>query len=223
MSIVQPRSFYSRRGRVSPRHRNAVAALYPRWGVPAAPVDFAGIYGRTADVVVEIGSGMGHATARMAMDDPDRDYLAVEVHTPGIGNLLSMIDENTIDNLRVYDGDAVRFLDDYIEDGVLAEIRVFFPDPWPKARHHKRRIIRPEFVALMRSKLRVGGLLQCATDWAHYGEVMFDVLSADPGLRNRHRRQAPRPSWRPVTKFEQRAIDEGRDVVDYSFEKITQD
>lgn len=194
--------------------------MYPRLGVPAAPIDFGEVFDRSGDVVVEIGSGMGEATAQMAIDDPARDYLAVEVHVPGIGNLLSLIEENAIDNLRVYDGDAVVFLDEYVADGSLAEIRVFFPDPWPKSRHHKRRIIRPEFVALMRTKLRVGGLLQCATDWAHYADVMFNVLSADPGLRNRHQGRAPRPTWRPVTKFEQRAVDEGRDVADYSFERV---
>ena len=197
-----------------------MAALYPRWGVPKAPVDFPSMFGRSAEVVVEIGSGMGDATATMAVEDPDRDYLAVEVHTPGVGNLLSLIEDNAVENLRVYNDDAIVFLDEYIADGALAEIRVFFPDPWPKARHHKRRIIRPEFVALMRSKLRMGGLLQCATDWAHYADVMFEVLNSDVGLRNRFTRQAPRPAWRPVTKFEQRAVDEGREVTDYSFERV---
>jgi len=219
-TTVETRTFYPRRGRVSQRHETALESLYPEFGVPAAPVDNRALFGRDHDVVLEIGSGMGESTLVMAQADPERDYIAVEVHPPGIGNLLALIEEHSLTNLRVHDGDGIQLLTDHVPDGALSEIRVFFPDPWPKARHHKRRIIRPGYVALMRSKLRPGGVLRCATDWVDYAEVMLEVLSADPGLRNRFAAEAPRPDWRPVTKFEQRAVDAGRRITDLCFDRI---
>ncbi|MFD0557398.1 tRNA (guanine-N7-)-methyltransferase [Stackebrandtia endophytica] len=219
-STIETRTYYPRRGRVSLRHHSALETLYPRYGVPAERVDNRALFGRDHDVVLEIGSGMGEASLVMAQEDPRRDYIAVEVHPPGIGNLLALIEEHSLTNLRVHDGDAISLLTDHVPDGALSEIRVFFPDPWPKARHHKRRIIRPAYAALMRSKLRSGGVLRCATDWADYAEVMLEVLSADPGLRNRFERESPRPRWRPVTKFEQRAVEAGRGITDLCFDRV---
>ncbi|GAA4911391.1 tRNA (guanine-N(7)-)-methyltransferase [Stackebrandtia albiflava] len=214
------RSFYPRRGRVSKRHLDALHRLYPVLGVPAAPLSAGELFGRHADVVVEIGSGMGEATVAMAAADPGRDHIAVEVHPPGVGNLLAMAEETGLRNLRVHDGDAVEFLARHVPPDALAEIRVFFPDPWPKARHHKRRLIRPANVALLRSRLRPGGVLHCATDWPQYAEVMMEVLGGDPQLRNLHDGAAPRPEWRPVTKFEERAVRAGRPVTDLRFTRV---
>lgn len=168
-------------------------------------------------LVLEIGCGMGEATVERAAADPGRDYLGVDVHTPGLGNLLSLARDSGLTNVRAARGDAVELLRDLVKPGSVDTIQVFFPDPWPKARHHKRRIIRPDLVALMRERLRPGGVLHCATDWADYAEQMLQVLSADPGLVNTADGFAPRPDWRPVTKFERRARAAGRDVFDLVF------
>jgi tRNA (guanine-N7-)-methyltransferase len=153
---------------------------------------------------------MGDATAAMAAADPGRDYLAVEAHLPGIANLLVLVEERRLTNVRVAHGDALDLVRQAIAPGSLDAVHVFFPDPWPKAKHHKRRIIAPEHVALLRSRLRVGGTLHCATDWAEYAEQMLEVVDADPGLTNPHGGFAPRPAHRPVTKFERRGAEAGR-------------
>jgi tRNA (guanine-N7-)-methyltransferase len=187
MTETRPiRSFHPRRGRMSARHHDAHAALWPRFGFEVedgdrAPLDLAALFGRAAPVVLEIGFGMGDTTAAMAAVDPGRDYLAVEVHTPGIANLLALIGEQNLPNVRVARADAMQLVHK-IERGSLDAVHVFFPDPWPKARHHKRRLIRAENVALLRERLRPGGVLHCATDWPHYAASMAEVLDADPGL-----------------------------------------
>ncbi|MFI9640597.1 tRNA (guanosine(46)-N7)-methyltransferase TrmB [Micromonospora sp. NPDC051925] len=211
------RTFHPRRGRMSSRQTDALARLQPTYGIEIAdldgPVDPAGFFGRAAPVVLEIGSGMGDATAAMAAADPDRDYLAVEVHTPGIANLLDLVHRHGLRNVRIAEGDALDLVRAMPERSLDA-VHVFFPDPWPKLRHHKRRIIQPEHVALLRSRLAGGGILHCATDWAEYAESMRLTLTADPELDDVHAGFAPRPAHRPVTKFERRALAAGRPVFD---------
>ncbi|HZE40463.1 MAG TPA: tRNA (guanosine(46)-N7)-methyltransferase TrmB [Stackebrandtia sp.] len=202
---------------MSPRYAEALERLYPVHGVdPGAPWET--VFDRGVPVVLEIGSGMGESTVEVAAADPGRDYLAIEVHEPGIGNLLAMIAERGITNLRVLDADALTYLRT-LPDGVFDAVCVFFPDPWPKVRHHKRRLIQPDNVALLRSKLRMDGSLYCATDWEHYGKSMLDVLSAADGLRNPHGGFGPRPSWRPMTKFETRGVEAGRGIYDLEFRR----
>ncbi|WP_432836925.1 tRNA (guanosine(46)-N7)-methyltransferase TrmB [Dactylosporangium sp. CA-092794] len=203
------RTYHPRRGRLSGRHFDALERLAQRYAfVPGEPVD-----------VLEIGSGMGDATAEMAAADPDRRYLAVEVHTPGVANLLRLIEARGLSNLRVAAVDAIDLLHADIPAGSLAAVHVFFPDPWPKARHHKRRLIVPWRVALVRDRLRGGGLLHCATDDAGYALAMLETLDADPGLRNRFDGFAPRPDHRPVTKFELRAVRDGRPSFELMYER----
>ena len=161
---------------------------------------------------------MGDTTATMAAIDPDRDYLAVEVHTPGIANLLDLIEQRGLRNVRVAEGDALDLVRG-LPEGSLDAVHVFFPDPWPKSRHHKRRIIQPTHVALLRSRLRPGGTLHCATDWAEYAEAMRVTLDGDPGLVNAYDGFAPRPAHRPVTKFERRALVAGRPIADLVYHR----
>ncbi|MGC4808163.1 tRNA (guanosine(46)-N7)-methyltransferase TrmB [Micromonospora sp. DT233] len=212
------RTFHPRRGRMSARQVDDLARLWPAYGLTiadglAAPMDPASLFGRRAPLVLEIGSGMGDATASMAAADPDRDYLAVEVHTPGIASLLGLVESGGLGNVRVAEGDALELVR-ALPEASLDAVHVFFPDPWPKSRHHKRRIIAPAHVALLRSRLVPGGTLHCATDWAEYAESMRATLTADPGLRDVHGGYAPRPAHRPVTKFERRAQRAGRPVFD---------
>jgi tRNA (guanine-N7-)-methyltransferase len=207
MTLEHPpiRTFHPRRGRMSARHADAHAALWPSVGFTVEdgdrePLDLPKLFGRAAPVVLEIGFGMGDTTAAMAAADPGRDYLGVEVHTPGIGNLLALVSEQNLANVRVARADA---------------IHVFFPDPWPKARHHKRRLIRPDNVALLRDRLRPGGLLHCATDWPHYAEAMAETLDADPGLT----RAGDDRAGRPETKFERRGTAAGRPITDLRYRR----
>jgi tRNA (guanine-N7-)-methyltransferase len=203
------RTYYLRRGRLSDRHFDALERLSARYAFePGQAVD-----------VLEIGSGMGEATAQMAAADPGRQYLAVEVHTAGVANLLHLVDAAGLSNVRVADVDAFELLRDHIPAGSLDAVHVFFPDPWPKVRHHKRRLIVPERVAVLRERLRAGGVLHCATDDAGYARAMLATLDADPGLVNRHDGFAPRPGHRPVTKFELRAVRAGRPAFDVLYEK----
>ncbi|MEU4164682.1 tRNA (guanosine(46)-N7)-methyltransferase TrmB [Actinoplanes sp. NPDC026670] len=213
------RTFHPRRGRMSTRHADAHEALWPSLGLTVTdgdrtPLDLAGLFGRDVPVVLEIGFGMGDATAAMAAADPGRGYLGVEVHTPGIGNLLALAGELELDNVRVAHGDAMQLV--YrISPGALDAVHVFFPDPWPKARHHKRRLIQPSNVALLRERLRPGGVLHCATDWPEYAEAMAETLDADPGLR----RLPADPHGQPETKFERRGAAAGRPITDLRYER----
>jgi tRNA (guanine-N7-)-methyltransferase len=231
------RTFHPRRGRLSGRHRDALERLWPAYGIDAAeegteegtaqgtddgpaggPLDVAALFGRRAPLVLEIGSGMGDATAEMAAADPGRDYLAVEVHTPGIAHLLALVERRGLTNVRIARGDALDLLP-RLPPAALDAVHVFFPDPWPKARHHKRRLIRPPHVALLRDRLAPGGALHCATDWPDYAAAALAALAADPGLVNAHDGYAPRPAHRPRTRFEQRAVLAGRPVVDLVFHR----
>jgi tRNA (guanine-N7-)-methyltransferase len=213
------RTFHPRRGRMSARHADALAGLWPSYGLTVVdgdhrPLDLDGLFGRSAPRVLEIGFGMGEATAAMAAADPGRDYLAVEVHTPGIGNLLALIGERGIDNVRVAHGDAMELVH-RLAPASLDAVHVFFPDPWPKVRHHKRRLIQPGNVRLLRERLRMGGLMHCATDWPDYAAGMAEALDADPGLTATQFPASPRPE----TRFERRAVRAGRHSTDLTFRR----
>jgi tRNA (guanine-N7-)-methyltransferase len=196
---------------------------WDRWGahvmdLPEGPLDTAGWFGRTAPVVLEIGSGMGESTAAMALQAPDVDHLAVDVYQPGLAQLLLRIEQGGITNLRLLRGDAHPLLSEHLTAGSLHAVRIYFPDPWPKRRHHKRRLVRPEFVALVASRLVPGGTLHLATDWEPYAQEMLAACVAESVLGNTAQHGfAARPPWRPVTKFEQRAQKEGRVVRDLLF------
>jgi tRNA (guanine-N7-)-methyltransferase len=193
-----------------------------RWGadvtgLPDGPLDTAAWFGRAAPIVLEIGSGMGESTASMALAAPETDHLAVEVYQPGLAQLLLRIEQAQIPNLRLLRGDAYSLLRDHITMNSLSGVRIYFPDPWPKRRHHKRRLIDSEFVALVASRLVTGGTLHLATDWESYAQQMLAVCTAESTLCNTAAEFATRPLWRPVTKFEQRAREEGRVVRDLLF------
>lgn len=194
----------------------------PRFGIPytKTALDLDAIFGRTAPKVLEIGFGMGTATAQIANSHPDQDYLGIEVHAPGVGNLLKLIEQAGLSNLRVIKHDAVEVLRDMIPEGSLDKVHIFFPDPWPKKRHHKRRLIQPELVSLVVGKLKPGGLVHLATDWQEYAEWMLERLRAEPLLHNTAEDYAPKPDYRPETKFERRGIDLGHGVWDLVFKRI---
>lgn len=182
-------------------------------------LELAAWFGREAPVVLEIGSGMGDATAQLAAAAPEVNHLAAEVYPAGLGQLMLWVEKHELDNVRLIDGDALDLLRDHLAPGSLAGVRIYFPDPWPKKRHHKRRLVTPRFVALIASRLAPGGTLHLATDWAHYADRMLADCSAEPLLRNRYDGWAPRPLWRPTTKFEARAQTEQRVCRDLIFEK----
>ncbi|MBX3606874.1 MAG: tRNA (guanosine(46)-N7)-methyltransferase TrmB [Piscinibacter sp.] len=213
------RSYVVRAGRMGSGQRRALSELAPRFVLPfqAAPIDFAHCFGRSAPCVLEIGFGMGDATAAIAGDRPETDFLGIEVHPPGVGALLQRIEAQALTNLRVVQHDAVEVVERMIAPASLAGVHVFFPDPWHKKRHHKRRLIQPPFVALLASRLAPGGYLHCATDWQPYAEQMLEVLGAEPTLRNSADGYAPRPAYRPPTKFEQRGLKLGHGVWDLVF------
>jgi tRNA (guanine-N7-)-methyltransferase len=217
------RSYVVRAGRMGSGQERALAELGPRFVLPfaAAVPDWDGLFGRHAPHVLEIGFGMGGATAEIAQALPGTDFIGVEVHTPGVGALLRQIGERGLSNLRIVQHDAVEVLEQMVEPASLAGVHVFFPDPWHKKRHHKRRLIQPPFVRLLASRLAPGGYLHCATDWQPYAEQMLEVLGAEPSLRNRSDGYAPRPLYRPLTKFEQRGLKLGHGVWDLVFERIT--
>ena len=219
--LLRPiRSFVRREGRMTEAQRRALVELAPRYGVPAsAPFDFPAIFGRVAPVVLEVGFGDGAALLALAAAHPECDYLGIEVHRPGIGGLLLRLDALALGNVRVCEGDAVQILANSVPDASLDAVHVFFPDPWPKARHHKRRLVQPAFVELVRSKLKPGGVLHLATDWEPYAHEMLSVLAAAPGLRNTADGFAPRPDARPLTKFERRGERLGHRAYDLVFRR----
>ena len=215
------RSYVLRQGRFSPGQQRAYAELLPRLGVPysARPPDFREVFGRAAPLVVEIGSGMGETTAHIARENPGTDYLAIEVHAPGVGSLLKQLDEGGVTNVRVVQHDAVEVMRDMVPAASLAGLHVFFPDPWPKKRHHKRRLIQPAFAELAASRLAPGGYFHVATDWQEYADHVLEVLRATPGLANTADDFAPRPATRPETKFERRGLKLGHGVWDIVFKR----
>jgi tRNA (guanine-N7-)-methyltransferase len=215
------KSYVLRAGRMGTGQERALRELAPRYVLPytATPLDAARVFGRTAPLIVEIGFGMGQATASIAAARPDENFLGIEVHEPGVGALLQCIDQQQLSNLRIVQHDAVDVLRDMIAPRTLAAVHVFFPDPWPKKRHWKRRLIQPPFIDLLASRLAPGGRLHCATDWQPYAEQMLDVLSAAPLLMNTAGSYAPRPDYRPLTKFENRGLALGHGVWDLVFKK----
>ena len=215
------RSFVLRQGRVSNAQRRAHDSLMPKYGISftSGLLDLDDVFKRQAPRFLEIGSGMGETTAIIAQAHPQYDYLAVEVHTPGIGSLLKQIDGLGLANIRVIQHDAVEVLQKCLSPDCLEGAHIFFPDPWPKARHHKRRLIQPEFARLLSTRMRSGGYIHVATDWEDYAAQMLKVFSDEPLLANTAVDYAPRPAYRPVTKFEQRGLRLGHGVWDLVFEK----
>ncbi|MBP8902820.1 MAG: tRNA (guanosine(46)-N7)-methyltransferase TrmB [Thiobacillaceae bacterium] len=215
------RSFVLRAGRLGTGQSKALEELGPRYVLPyvTAPMDWPGVFGRQAPRILEIGFGMGGATAEIARGHPENDYLGVEVHTPGVGALLKRIGELDLANLRIVQHDAVEVLQHMLAESSLDGIHIFFPDPWHKKRHHKRRLIQPAFVELLASRLDPGGYLHLATDWEDYARQMLEVLAANPLLRNTTDSYAPRPDHRPLTKFEQRGLRLGHGVRDLVFRR----
>ncbi|SEO50196.1 tRNA (guanine-N7-)-methyltransferase [Actinacidiphila rubida] len=242
------RSFHARRGRITQAQAAAIDRHWAQWGVEldGSPMDLAELFGSPElPVVLEIGFGMGDATARMAAADPSAGILAVDVHTPGQGNLLMLAERDGLTNVRVANGDAIVLLRDMLPPASLAGLRVYFPDPWPKAKHHKRRLIQPSFLALVTPLLRPGAVVHCATDWEPYAEQMLEVLEAAPGLVNQYPGAgtaahaggaadggtptvpgpgaggfAPRPDFRPMTKFERQGLAKGHVVRDLLFTRV---
>ena len=213
------RSFVLRAGRMGPGQQRALQALGPRFLLPytPAPLDLDATFGRQAPRVLEIGFGMGDATAQVAAALRATDFLAVEVHAPGVGALLKHIGEQELTNLRLLQHDAVEVMNHMLAPASLAGVHIWFPDPWHKKRHHKRRLINPGFVAQLITRIAPGGYLHCATDWQDYAEQMLEVLGAEPGLQNTAAGYAPRPDWRPLTKFENRGLKLGHGVWDLVF------
>jgi tRNA (guanine-N7-)-methyltransferase len=216
------RSYVLRQGRFSPGQQRAYAEWMPRYGVPYAAqrLEPEAIFGRRAPLVVEIGSGMGETTAAIAAEHPEVDYLAIEVHVPGVGSLLRQVGELGLTNVRVIQHDAVEVLREMIAPGSLAAVHVFFPDPWPKKRHHKRRLIQPGLTRLVAERLAPAGLLHVATDWHEYAEQILAVLSDEPLLSNTSGGFAERPATRPQTKFERRGRELGHPVRDLIFKRV---
>jgi tRNA (guanine-N7-)-methyltransferase len=213
------RSYVLRQGRVTDAQRRACAALLPRYGIPYAEtaLDLNRVFGRAAPKILEIGFGMGETTARIAASHPQNDYLGIEVHTPGVGGLLLRVAELALANVRVIQHDAVDVIERMIAPASLDGVHVYFPDPWPKKRHHKRRLIQPPFASLLASRMKPGAYLHVATDWEDYAQQVLDVLAAEPLLVNAADGFAPRPEWRPQTKFEARGLKLGHRVWDLLF------
>lgn len=213
------RSFVLRAGRMGSGQTKAMEELGPRFVLPftLAPLNWSATFAREGPRILEIGFGMGSATAEIARNHPEQVFLGVEVHTPGVGALLKLIGEHELSNLRIVQHDAVEVLRHMIAESSLDGIHIFFPDPWHKKRHHKRRLIQPAFVELLAGRLKPGGYLHLATDWEDYARQMLDVLSANAHLRNAATDFAPRPEYRPLTKFEQRGLRLGHGVWDLVF------
>jgi tRNA (guanine-N7-)-methyltransferase len=215
------RSFVLRQGRFSPAQQRARELLLPRFGIPfaPAPLDFDAAFGRKAPRILEIGFGMGETTAAIAEAMPEHDFLAVDVHGPGVGSLLKRIEERALANVRIVQHDAVEVVTQMIPHDALSGIHVFFPDPWPKKRHHKRRLLQPGFVHELALRLQPGGYLHVATDWEDYAAAILAALVAEPLLQNTARDYAERPAYRPLTKFERRGIGLGHGVWDAIFRR----
>ena len=215
------RSFVLRQGRVSNAQQRAHDTLLPRYGIPFSPgaIDLDRLFGRSAPKSLEIGFGMGETTAEIAAGHPGNDYLGIEVHTPGVGGLLKRIAELGLDNVRIIQHDAVEVLTHMIPPSTLDGAHIFFPDPWPKKRHHKRRLIQPAFIALLVDRMKPSAYLHVATDWQEYAGQILAVLAAEPRLLNTADGYAPRPDYRPQTKFESRGLKLGHGVWDVVFRR----
>jgi tRNA (guanine-N7-)-methyltransferase len=215
------KTFVLRAGRMGPGQSRAFDLYGPRFLVPYLParLDIGAAFGRDAPLILEIGFGMGDATAAIALARAQDNFLCCEVHAPGVGALLKRCGEQGIDNIRIVQHDAVQVLENMLVPEQLDGVHIFFPDPWHKARHHKRRLIQPAFVSRLLTRLKPGGYLHCATDWQPYAEQMLQVLSAEPGLINTAADYAPKPDYRPLTKFEHRGLKLGHGVWDLVFQR----
>jgi len=213
------RSFVLRQGRFSPAQQRAYESLLPRFGIPfaAAPLDLARAFGRAGPKILEIGFGMGETTAAIAKARPDDDFLAIEVHRPGVGGLLRLIEAEQLANIRIVQHDAVEVVEHMLAPATLSGAHVFFPDPWPKKRHHKRRLLQSAFVTALALRLVPGAYLHVATDWEDYAVEILATLRAEPMLANTGADFAPRPDYRPLTKFERRGLKLGHGVRDLLF------
>jgi tRNA (guanine-N7-)-methyltransferase len=211
------RTFKPRRSRITPRQRAALRE--PRWLLPAGDVelDLATVFGSELPVVLEIGFGTGEATAELAASESHTDVLAVDIHTPGVGNLLDLLDRSGLTNVRVMEADGLLVLKRMIAPGALSGVRSYFPDPWPKARHHKRRLVQPRVLDLVADRLRTDGFWHLATDWAEYADAIAACFAEHPRWTGG---PMDRPPWRPVTRYERRALREGRDIVDLMFRTV---
>lgn len=214
------RSFVRREGRLTKGQERALTELWPVMGVEYTPqkLDLAVLFGRDAPIVLEIGFGMGKSLVEMAAAAPEKNFIGIEVHRPGVGACLSLAQDMGVTNLRVFCHDAVEVLGEMIPDESIDTLQLFFPDPWHKARHHKRRIVQPAFVQMLRPKLKIGGVFHMATDWENYAEHMLEVMNTAEGFKNTvEAGYAPRPEFRPLTKFEQRGHRLGHGVWDLLF------
>ncbi|MFQ5486973.1 MAG: tRNA (guanosine(46)-N7)-methyltransferase TrmB [Gammaproteobacteria bacterium] len=222
--VRKVRSFVRREGRMTPAQRRALERCWPRYGVAVqdSPLNLDDLFGRQAPRMLEIGCGMGESLLAMAAAHPENDYLAIEVYRPGIGTLMRRLAEAGLDNVRIVNEDAVFVLERMLPVEAFAAIYLFFPDPWPKKRHHKRRIVQPPFIELVRSRLKPGGMLHMATDWQDYAQHMLAVMKQVESFRNIAGAGccAERPPWRPLTKYEQRGRRLGHQVCDLIFERV---
>jgi len=222
-SVRRIRSFVRREGRITSAQRQALETLWPKYGLDAGcPCDVEKTFGRWAPLVLEIGFGNGAALARMAATDPATDFIGIEVHRPGIGRLLLELQRQGLDNVRIFREDAVQVMQQCLPPASLDRLLLFFPDPWHKKRHHKRRLVQTEFIELTARLLRPGGILHMATDWEDYAEHMLQVAGQSGAFRNCAGRDnyAPRPDYRPVTRFEQRGLNLGHAVRDLLLERL---
>jgi tRNA (guanine-N7-)-methyltransferase len=218
------KSFVRRQGRMTLGQDRGMELGWPRFGLSKTGglLDIDTVFGRKAPIVFEIGFGMGESLAVMARAEPEKNFIGVEVHRPGIGRLLSQMHDEEIGNIRLFEGDTKDVLGVAIADGALDRVQIYFPDPWHKTKHHKRRLIQAEFVQLLVTKLRPGAVLHLATDWEPYAKQMLRVLSAEPGLANMATsgHYSERPDWRPLTKFEARGQGLGHGVWDLLFRRL---
>lgn len=223
--IRKIQSFVKREGRLTQGQARAIAQYWPTMGLEhkAGALTFSEIFGRSAPVVLEIGFGMGKSLVEMASKEPEKDFIGIEVHRPGVGACLNEAAEQGVTNLRLFEHDAVEILADCVVDNSLARVQLFFPDPWHKTRHHKRRIVQSEFVQKLRAKLAIGGVFHMATDWENYAEHMLEVMCQAEGFKNQSSTNdyVPRPDQRPLTKFEQRGHRLGHGVWDLMFERVS--
>jgi len=216
------RSFVPRQGRATAGQKKAMEQLWDDYCLDSAQdFDCQQVFGRDAPLIIEIGFGNGSGLAEMAVANPDLNYLGIEVHRPGVAHLLLLLKKNAISNVKIYHNDAIEILQQKIPDNLVLGVHLFFPDPWQKRRHHKRRIVRPDFVNLLVKKLTPGGYFHAATDWQHYAEDMLRTLSANQNLANQSptKQFCSRPDSRPLTKFEQRGLRQGHQVWDLVFKK----
>jgi tRNA (guanine-N7-)-methyltransferase len=222
MFTTHIRSFVHRRSHITQGQQLALDSLINKWGIAYQPglLDLPAAFGRCANTILEIGFGMGETTEKIALARPDDNFLGVEVFNAGVGSLLKRIEAAELSNIRIIQHDAVEVLRDMVAPNSLAGAHIYFPDPWPKLRHHKRRLIQPSFITLLASRLTPGAYIHCATDWEHYAMQMLTVLSNEPTLHNTATGFAPRPDFRPLTKFENRGLKLGHGVWDLIFKRV---